>query len=183
MKKIICVLMMLLCVITIFTVSASADSFTEFYEYSGTAISSTTSNILEGYAFNIMNDPVNDYDSWFAVRVGQYQYLICVFRMSEDVDFSSMPSDGTYVVYNERLYSYVDNTTRYQAGFTNVSGSVSINFTRYYMIGNCYGTIGVNMSDQASHDMKYVKYLLYTLIIFLLLWVAFKFMNKRWLLP
>lgn len=182
MKKIFCITLIFVLLFSVLSFSASAESYTEYYQYSGSGISSTTSNILQGYAFNILNDYSNSYDSWFAVRVGQYQYLICVFTLTEDFEFSSLPEDGTYILYDERMYSYQDNTYRYQPGFKFVN-DVSLTLTRSYLIGNCFGTISVDSSSQSSLDMKYVRYILYTLIIFLLLFVMFKFLNKRWLLP
>lgn len=183
MKKFLCLFIAVVLIISVFTVTASAVSYTEYYEYSGSGISSTVSNVLSGYAFNVLNDYANSYDSWFAVRVGQYQYLICIFTLTDEFLFTSLPEDGTYVLYDERMYSYQDNNYRYQAGFRFINEKVSLTLNRSYLIGNCYGTISVDTSEQTSLNVKYVRYILYTLLIFLFLFVMFKFLNKRWLLP
>lgn len=184
-KKLICIFISVLFIFLIFCVPVSAYSFTEYYEYSGSGISSTNSSLLEGYAFNLLNDSSNDYNYWVAVRVGQYEYLLCLFNALDDYSCGSTLSvSGACYLYDERMYTYTDGyNARYQAGFEFADTSATVTLTRSYMIGNVPETIGVNTSDQTSLDMKYVKYLLYTVIIFLLLWVAFQFLNKRWLLP
>lgn len=185
-KFISCVLVAVL-LVSVAVVPASAAYYTEYYEYSGSAISSTIASTLESYAFNIINDNSNDYKYWVGVRVGQYEYLLFIYSSLDDLFINSVIafSTGQVYMYDEHLYSYTyGNSYRYQAGFSAVDNvDVAVSLTRSYIIGNVPGTIAVNAEHETVFDMQYVEYILYTLIIFLLLFVAFKFLNKRWLLP
>lgn len=185
MKKLLCILISATLLISVMCMSVSAITLAEYSEYSGSAISSTNSNLLEGYAFNLLNDSSNNYNYWVAVRVGQYEYLLCLFNSLDDYTCDTRLSvSGACYLYDERMYSYVDGiNTRYQAGFEYADTTATVTLSRGYIIGNVPETIGVNTSDQTALNMKYVKYLLYSVLIFLLLWVAFQFLNKRWLLP
>lgn len=189
-NKIISCLLVVVLLVSVAVVPASAAYYTEYYEYSGTGISTTIASTIESYAFNIINDSSNRYKYWTAVRVGQYEYLLFVYSSLDDLLINSVISfsSGQVYMYDEQLYSYntgtTYNQTRYQAGFTPVDNvDIAVSLSRYYIIGNVPGTIAVSADHQTAFDMQYVRYILYTLIFFLLLFVAFKFLNKRWLLP
>lgn len=195
-NKIICVFVSLIILVSAFCVPVSAaGNYTEYYEYSGQAISSTVANILEGYAFNMLRyrNPFTDdiYNYWCAVRIDQYKYLILFAADYSDFvyDFRSFTiklDEGLGVIYDEHLYSYNDNNrVVYQAGLqvAYVYPPITIQLTRGYVIGNVYNTTAVNPEHETALYMRYIPYILYTLIFFLLLFVAFKFLNKRWLLP
>lgn len=195
-NKIICVFAALIILVSALCVPVSAaGNYTEYYEYSGQAISSTTANILEGYAINYLryqnNDTGKKFNYWSAIRIGQYQYLIllCSERSDYTVNhntFNFALNDGLGVIYDERLYSYTDNNrVVYQASLQplTITEPIRVQMTRGYVIGNIEDTFAVNPEHEIILYIKYIPYILYTLIFFLLLFVAFKFLNKRWLLP
>lgn len=195
-KKIICAVVSLIILVTVLCVPVSAaGSYTEYYQYSGQAISSTTANTLEGYAFNYLryrNPESNEiYNYWCAFRIDQYKYLILLANDYSDLvfnrsNFTVKLNDGIGVIYDEHLYSYNENNrVVYQAGLgtSYVYDPITVQLTRGYVIGNVFNTSAVNPEHETSLYVKYIPYILYTLIFFLLLFVAFKFLNKRWLLP
>lgn len=177
-KKIICIFVSLILLVSTFCISVSAESnYTEYFEYSGQAISSSVSNTLQAYAFNYMNDTLYGNENakyWAGIRVGQYQYLLWIFYHERDLSFSYGPQliNGYAFIYDERMYSYVnDNRTYYQAGFREVSLPCTVEITRNNLIGNFYGTMAVNpVADNMSYDKLFsefnlnLKYILYTLI-------------------
>lgn len=196
-NKIICIFVSLIILVSVLCVPVSAaGNYTEYYEYSGQAISSTVANTLEGYAFNYLryrNPSSGDkYNYWCAFRISQYQYLIlCGVDYSDFVfdyiKFTVRLNNGIGIIYDEHLHSYNDgNRVVYQAGLKNgdyITAPITIQLTRGYVIGNLYNTTAVNPEHETVFNLKYIPYILYTLIFFLLLFVAFKFLNKRWLLP
>lgn len=191
-SKILCVIVSAVMLVAVLCVPVAAEgSYTEYYEYSGTAISATTANILEGYALNYMRTYDDDYNYWAACRISQYEYLLVCFKSLDDfvfdkTAFTAEALSGNGFIYNERLASYSDSIrTYYQAGLspTVISAPIRLQLTRGYVIGNINNSIAVNPEHETVLNHKYIQYILYTLIVFLLLFVAFKFLNKRWLLP
>lgn len=161
-----------------------AADYSEYFEYSGVAISDTIASRLQGYAVNYMAS--HPYRYWLSLRVGEYQYLIAFFNDLEDYSASSvLQLDGVYVVYDEHYYSYTTGSgasirTYYQAGFSDVYDMpVSVSLSRGYFVGNFAGTVAVNGS-QTDSNTSYLKYILYIILIFLFLYIAFQFVKKRW---
>lgn len=173
-------------------VSSAGSVYTEYYQYNGQAISSSVAEILSGYALNALRQSPELYRYWVAFRIDSYKYAICLFS---DIDSYSLNkdtlkatvNDGCVMIYDQRLSSYQTGTQiHYQAGLyplSDFNAPFTLQFTRGYVIGNVDGTISVNSDAEISLYFDYFVYILYTLIIFLFLFVAFKFLNKRWLLP
>lgn len=194
-NKIIAVFLCLTLFITVFSFSASAaGSYTEFYEYNGQAISSSVADVLCGYAINCMKQFPERYRYWFAFRLDDYRYGIVLMPSYDSYNLNPSTmigtvSEGRIIFYNQRLASYNTgsgyNQTYYQAGLepSYVSAPLTIQFTRGFIIGNIADTINFHPEHESALYFEYIKYILYTLLIFLFLFVAFKFLNKRWLLP
>lgn len=172
--------------------SSAAGNYTEYYEYNGQAISSSNADVLSGIAINYMQTFPDIYKYWFAFRIGDYRYAIVLFSELESFSLNAgtnkaSVSEGIVIFYNVRLNSYQNGSynTYYQSGIESSvdSAPINITFTRNYIIGNIPGCISVHPEYEASLYFKYIKYILYSIIVFLLLFVAFKFLNKRWLLP
>lgn len=175
-----------------FIQSSAAGNYTEFYEYSGQAVSSANADVLSGIAINYMQTFPDIYKHWFAFRVGEYRYAIVLFPELESFSLNASTnkatvSEGIVVFYNVRLNSYQNGNynTYYQAGVESSVGTAptTIQFTRNYIIGNIPGCINVHPEYESVLYFEYIKYILYSIVVFLLLFVAFKFLNKRWLLP
>lgn len=194
-NKIIAVFLCLTLFITAFAFSASAaGSYTEYYQYNGQAISTAVSDVLAGYAINSIRQFPDYYRYWFAFRLDEYRYAIVLMPDAEcyNMNTSTMigtVDDGIMIVYNQRLASYNTgsgyNQTYYQAGLepTTIYAPLNIQFTRGFVVGNIADTINVHPEYESVLYFEYIKYILYALLIFLFLFVAFKFLNKRWLLP
>ena len=112
-NKLISCLLITVLLVSVAVVPASAAYYTEYYEYSGTGISSTIASTIESYAFNIINDNSNRYKYWTAVRVGQYEYLLFVYSSLDDLLINSVISfsSGQVYMYDEQLYSYNTGTS------------------------------------------------------------------------
>lgn len=190
-NKIICIFVTVVLLVSVLCVPASAASnFTEYTKYSGFPISSSVQDILGGYAYNVMNDMTSTfYKHWVGIRVDEYKYLIMFFASMDDVTVSSSftLNKGVAYVYDERMHSYVDDyRTYYQPGIYPVSLPCSVQISYLNVIGNIPQTMNseaVAYSRLDYNNFTNIKNILYTLVAFLLLFVAFKFLNKRWLLP
>ena len=182
-KRILCIFCCVAVLMSCLTLFASAADYVEYYEYSGVGISESVAKQLSSYALNFCSS--RGYRYWSAVRVGQYQYLIAFYNKDSDFHYGNVAElfEGAYCIYDEHMYSYRDgNNTRYQVGMSNISySSVTVQITRGYTIGNNSGNYGVS-SYTSDMDSVYLRYALYVLIIFMLLYVAFQFMKKRWLI-
>ena len=172
--------------------SAAGSHYTEYYQYNGQAISTSVAEVLSGYALNAIRTSPDLYRYWFAFRLDTYKYAIVLFSDIDSYSFDKSTymcyvSDGCVMFYDQRLFSYQNsNQTYYQAGLspnTDFNAPFTFQATRGYLIGNIDATIAVHPEYEDVLYYDYVVYILYTLIAFLLLFVAFKFMNKRWLLP
>lgn len=195
MKKIFIFFICGLLLVSSFVVPASAaGSYTEYYQYNGQAISTAVSDVLAGYAINSIRQFPEYYRYWFSFRLDEYRYAIVLmpnadcYKMNTSTMIATV-NDGIMIVYNQRLASYTTGTnynqTYYQAGLepTTIYAPLNIQFTRGFVVGNIADTINVHPEYESVLYFEYIKYILYTLVIFLLLFVSFKFLNKRWLLP
>lgn len=171
-------------------VSAAAD-YTEYYQYNGQAISTSVAEVLSGYAMNAIRTSPDMYRYWLAFRLDAYKYAIVLFYGLDSYSFDRSTylgtvSDGCVMIYDQRLFSYQNgNQTYYQAGlspYTDFSAPFTFQATRGYLIGNIDATIAVHPEYESALYFDYIKYILYTIVIFLFIFVAFKFLNKRWLL-
>lgn len=165
--------------------TSAAVSYTEYYQYSGSAISDSLADKLTGYALNVISN--SDYRYWFAVRVAQYQYVICFSVLPSDISLTSSSvqlKNGVYAVYDERKYSYQSgtNTTSYQVGISALTeNSVTVSLNRSYILGNISGSFG-DGSFTSDRNSDYLKWIFYVVLIFMLIDVAFQFIKKRWLI-
>lgn len=175
----------------VFSASAADYTYTEYYSYSGVGISDSLCTKLTGFALNYCRE--YGYSHWCAVRVDQYKYLLCFVYSSSDIDFLLLHSrsldlyNALFFIYDEHCFSYQNNnTTVYQAGFSSVreGASVRVSLNRSYIIGNIPGSFGNGSvtSEINSNNFVYLRFLLYVVIIFMLLYVAFQFIKKRWLI-
>lgn len=195
MKKILIFFICGLLLVSSFVVPASAaGSYIEFYEYNGQAISSAVADVLCGYAINCIKQFPERYRYWFAFRLDDYRYGIVLMPSYDSYNLNPSTmigtvSEGRIIFYNQRLASYNTgsgyNQTYYQAGLepSYVSAPLTIQFTRGFIIGNIADTINFHPEHESFLYFDYIKYILITLVAFLLLFVSFKFLNKRWLLP
>lgn len=176
---------------SLFIHSSASGNFTEYYEYNGQAISSSIADVLSGYAINTIRQFPDSFRYWVAFRVGEYRYAIVLFPEYDSYNLNTntlkcVVDSCIVYFYNQRLASYTVGTqTRYQAGIEPdiVTGPITVQFTRGYAIGNVDPAIAVHPEYEAVLYFDYILYILYTLIILLFVFVAFKFLNKRWLLP
>ena len=194
-NRILCFSLCLIVLVSAFVVPVSAaGSYTEYYEYNGQAISTAVADILTGYAVNNIRQFPDIYRYWFSFRLDEYRYAIVLMPSvdSYKLNISTMVgtvNNGVMIVYNQRLSSYSNGTgynqTYYQAGIEtgNTKGPFTIQITRGFFIGNIADTINFHPEYESVLYFDYIKYILYTVIVFLMLFVAFKFLNKRWLLP
>lgn len=192
-NKIVSVFVVVTILFTIFSFSSSAaEKYTEFYEYNGQAISSADADVLSGIAINLLRRSPDRYRYWCSFRIDEYRYAIVWMSDYDSYTLDSKTYKATVTdcvvnIYNKRLYSTSNNgyNTSYQAGIEPVEyrGDIEVQFTRGYAIGNIPATINVHPEYESVLYFEYIKYILYTLVAFLLLFVAFKFLNKRWLLP
>ena len=194
-KKVICFILSFIILLSVFAVNVSAaGSFVEYYQYNGQAISTAISDVLAGYAINYLRDESYNYSYWFAFRIDEYRYALVFVPDLDSYSINASTMIGTVTqgrmhIYNQRLASYSTGTnynqTYYQAGLEpdTYNAPLSIQFTRGFVVGNIPDTINVHPEYESVLYFEYIKYILYTLIFFMLLFVSFKFLNKRWLLP
>lgn len=192
-KKIFIIFLSVCILSSIFLIHSSAQSnYTEYYQYSGQAISSSIADVLSGYAISTIRTFPDLYRYWAAIRIDNYKYAILLFPDldSYSININAMRvtvTEGCVLIYDQRIASYQNGTqTIYQAGLspnTDYNAPFVFQLTRGYVIGNVDGCIAVNPEAEVIFYQDYILYILYTLIIFLFVFVAFKFLNKRWLLP
>ena len=186
----VCVCLLSCCLIV--PVSA-ASSYTEYTQFSGFAFSDSMREIVSGYAYNYINSNFlgnGIYNYWVAVRVDEYKYLLLLFEDLEDLQFTSSGVslvDGEAVLFDDHAHSYTDNyRTYYQLGTSYVFNfPVNISVRYINTIGNISSSVNPTFTDKSYFDNSILSLqnIVYTLLVFLFLFVAFKFMNKRWLLP
>lgn len=194
-NRILCFSLCVIVLVSAFVVPVSAaGSYTEYYEYNGQAISTAVADILSGYAINYIKHFPDSFRYWFAFRLDEYRYAIVLMPSVDSYKLNSSTmvvtvNNGIMIVYNQRLSSYSAGTgynqTYYQAGPEpgNLAGPFTIQLTRGFIIGNVVNTINFHPDYESVLYFDYIKYILYTVVVFLMLFLAFKFLNKRWLLP
>lgn len=186
----VCVCLLSCCLIV--PVSA-ASTYTEYTQFSGFAFSESMRDLISGYAYNYINSNnfgTYPYKYWVAVRVDEFKYLLLLFQDLDDLQFTSSGVSlvsGEAVLFDEHAHSYSDNYRTYYQLATSYVTSFPVNINVRYIntIGNISSSINPSFNDKSYSEniILTLEYIFYTVLIFLFLFVAFKFMNKRWLLP
>lgn len=193
-KRIFCIFISVILIVSVLCVPASAETtYTEFTQFSGFAFSDSMRDIISGYAYNYVNSNnfgSKVYNYWVSVRVDEYKYLILFFEELSDLEFTSSGVSlvkGEAVLYDEHAFSYTDSyRTYYQHGASYVASlPVNVNVRYVNTIGNISSSVNPSFSDKSYFEdiLLSLRDILICLFMFLLLFVAFKFLNKRWLLP
>ena len=158
-----------------FTLSSANESYTV---YDSGTVSSTYSDYFKGLASQF---PDKDY---MFFRSGQYQY-VCVYNTDLVASYSGnnltrlSSGDCLMTVINVGTYN-TDTTVN-----TYTSSNVSVNISQGFIYSNAVGGSAdpeLRLLNYVFDFSPFIKYLLYTLIIFLLLYICFKFINRRWLI-